>query len=266
MKNKHTLALLFASLLLCVIIRSFELIYMVDSATGFFKPEFRAIGICALVVILAAVAVVSAFSSAAFREPKASPEINLPLSLTSIALSVLTIYSLAFMPYFIQNSPFQKKMTMIFGVLFALFFFIYSFKAIKDFKIISIAYTIPTIFWIFKLMGIFTEISAISLITENIFNILSGCAVLVFMLEFSSFECFGKKDPNPTLLASGIAAFMLCTLASVPPLCAALVLGADHIHENNVNIFTLLFTGLFIIVFIVSHFKDKTESRYKHSL
>ncbi len=266
MKNKHTLAFLIVSLLFCITIRTFELIYMVDSQTGFFRPEFRAIGIGAMVVILATVAVVSAFSAAAFRTPRQSPEINLPMSLASIALSVLTVYSLAFLPNFIQNSPFQKKTTMLFGILFALFFLIYSFKSIKNFKIPSIAYAVPVIFWIFKLMGIFTEISAISLITENVFNVLSGCAILVFMLEFSRFECFGKKDHNPTLLASGIAASMLCILASVPPLCAAVVLGVDNIHENNVNIFTLLFTALFIMVFIFSHFKDKVERRYKHSL
>lgn len=265
MKYKQTLGFFAVSLFLCVVIRSFELIYIVDSKTGFLKEQYRTIGIFAVVVIIAAIIALSAISAAVFRKPKQPPEINLPMSFSCFALSVLTVYSLLTMPQSQQGAPLQRKLLVFFSILYAAFLLVYAFKSIKDFRLPGAAYIIPVAFWIVKLMSDFTKISAISLITENVFNILSGCCVTVFMLEFSRFEAFGKKECNFKLLSSGIASTMLCAVSSVSPLCAAAVRATEQMHESIVNIFTFLFTAIFIATFVFTNFKDDDRVSYKHS-
>ena len=115
------------------------------------------------------------------------------------------------------DAPFigwQTALFVVMGCVCAIWFMAYGAKAVYNYKLPHLTYVIPVIYWAAKFIVVFTSISPLTLITDNVFVLISYCAVLIFMFEFAKVaNNIDKESTYKKLLSSAIASIMLLLLS-----------------------------------------------------
>ena len=150
---------------------------------------------------------------------------------------------------------------MLMGLAAAAFFVAYGISLISDFTLPPISAVIPVFYFIIKVICVFTSVSSLALITDNILMLAAYCTLLFFFL------CFGKlyngidREYNfRKLQASGFASVLLCLTQSVPHIIFNLSNGGAYRHTSNISNISLLVYGLFTAAFTLAHFSLKNTS------
>ncbi len=255
MKYKHLILFFLVALPVSVLIRVFQVFFTIDGTTGFFKPEYKAFGLCMVVLVLAIIAATVFISVFIRRCPPKMPRVKPSLGISSILLGLSILYETLNTSY-APNIPFwQKGLVIVFGGTSVVFFVAYGLKMFKNYHIKRRFYVVPVLYWMVKLIFIFTGISSLALISDNVFLVLSYCSALVFMLEYSKFANKIDVDMNyKKLFASGLAAVILCAVTSFPRFIAVIIGNTKILHESIVSSVTLFFTAVFIAAFIFNDY------------
>ncbi len=266
MKFRHIMTFFLITLPFCVALRTLQLIFTVESNTGFMKQQYSGISVGIMVVIFAAIAVLSVTAATVNRPPYDKHNMRPGLALFSIAVSVTFIYELTQIVGNANVNLWQNFLLIVFCFLSALFFMAYGITNIYYFKIPPILYLIPVFYSLVKLIVSFVSVSSITLISDNVFLLLTNSAILVFMLEFAKYVNNINNESNyKKLLGSGMAAVMLCFTSTIPQLIVAICGKAEMLRESVSSIFTTIFTGAFILSFLISFYGDTGFLYQKHN-
>ena len=235
---KYEKILLFSSIALpaVVLMRFLQLFFTVDVKTGFFKSEYEDAGRCLLVLIALGCAAVAVLCLTSHRNPENPPKKNLVTAVFSFITAAVTAIE-------------------IFSESFA------GISLISDFTLPPISAVIPVFYFIIKVICVFTSVSSLALITDNILILAAYCTLLFFFL------CFGKlyngidREYNfRKLQASGFASVLLCLTQSVPHIIFNISNGGAYRHTSNISNISLLAYGLFTAAFTLAHFSLKNTS------
>lgn len=156
----------------------------------------------------------------------------------------------------------QSSLLMLMGLAAAAFFVAYGISLISDFTLPPISAVIPVFYFIIKVICVFTSVSSLALITDNILMLAAYCTLLFFFL------CFGKLYNGidrriQFQKAAGIGICLGAALAlrnPVPHIIFNLSNGGAYRHTSNISNISLLAYGLFTAAFTLAHFSLKNTS------
>lgn len=258
MQFKKIILFFIPALPLSIALRLLQLTYTIDTETGFFKPDFEALGKYILIAIFAFTAAIVVFSFASHRTPERPPEVNIFTSLTSALLCFSVLYELA-AESFPEAVPFwQVALLQVFGFATAAFFAVFALKKFVNFPLPGICTVIPTVYLILRIICDFTSISSLALISDNLLLMAAYCAALLFMLNFAKlYNNAGGDYAARRLMASGFSSALLCFTQSVPHIAVNTLLDMRYSHTTMQANVTVLLLGLFITAFTFSLFSKR---------
>lgn len=255
MKYKKIIFLFAVFLPLSIVLRLMQLSFTVDYSTGFFLREFETNGEAMLWVVFALCFAPAVFALFSHRNPEKPAEPNIILSIASFAAGISVVYELFFEEFSHTVMGWQIAAVKIAGVATAIFFICFGLERFISFRLPHICTAIPTVYFILKIICDFTSISSLALISENLIIMLTYCSVLLFMLQFTKLYNGIDSEYNfRKLLSTGLASIALCFTQTVPHFILKLYTGYSFMHTSLVANINIFFIGIFIAVFLFSHF------------
>lgn len=264
MKYKHIMTVFFISLALSLGLRTYEIVTLTDSVTGFVGYEYTTVAAILTGVIAFLAAAVTICAVTVKRNPVKLPKTSLMLSIASFLLAFGILFDVANV-YFSSNVPsWQAALVNISGLVSVVFLVCYGVTAFASFHLPRVSFIAPVIYWLFKLVCVFTSISSISLLTDYAFMMLSICATLLFMFEFAKIaNKIDLKISYKRMLITGLLASFFSILTVVPPLLARLFGATTVFREGSADAVVYLLSGVFITVFIMNIFKGANLTNAK---
>ncbi len=262
MKHRQIINLLCIALPVCVLLRTMQIKFTIDSATGFIKQQYS--DISALITFVIFAAIISMCVLAYFTEniscknSETQPIVALSCILTGGMYVYETVSCIS------ELDGIYTILSVFLSLISSIVFIAYGIKKIYPYNLPPIILIVPTISYIVKLIKLFISTSALSLVTENIFLLFTNSALLCFMFEFASCENnFGNPGKrSKTIFACGIAATMLCVVTALPKLFLPSVQSTPASRADISSCLLMLSQTIFILSYIVSNFCSK-ESRSK---
>ena len=254
---KYGKIMLFSGIALAVslVMRLLQIIFTVDTSTGFFKTEYTAAGYYLMVMTAVICAATAFICFTSHRSPARPPRTNAFMSAASFLMVPAIFIELYAESFSGTVMVWQNTLLVLTGIAAAVYFTVFGFTAFADIRMPQLLAVLPAIYFIMRIICSFTSISSLALITDNIFLIAAYCVSLVFFL------CFGKlyngivtDNSFRKLFASGTVAAILCFTQSVPHIIVNIATSNGYQHTSNAANYALLITGVFIAVFILSHF------------
>ncbi len=265
MKYRHSMLLLALSLPICVIIRTIQLIFTIDSATGFVKQQYSEISVLITFVVCAAVAAVSVLA-ATTDEIKHNKVSLRPVAAIACALvGGMFIYETVSSLASLGTGEWHDILLILLNLLSAFTFIAYGLRNVYEYKFPSAMLIAPVIYYVVKLINLFVSTSALALVTENIFLLFTNSALLWFMFEFASFENgIGDIAKRPKkLFACGIAAIMLCAVTALPKIVLVIFQKVEVTRGDISSALLMIAMALFILVYVIYSFGQDSDKAQK---
>ena len=154
----------------------------------------------------------------------------------------------------------------VLGIVTALVFMACGAGSIIEIKIPSMIYVVPMFYFMVKMITVYISTSALAIVTENVFFLVTNGALLLFSFEFAKTENkIVELKKQKKLFAFAVSSAMLCITWALPKLIA---LGFGVVQYAKRDVSSALLTvalGAFIICFILSGFGDKNEIKRPRS-
>ncbi len=262
MRYKNIILFSFVTVITGIVIRAYQLLFITEGETGFIKQDFKSFGIAmSALVVLSALACV-AMGLSVRRCPKKMPKVKWPLSVISFIMAGAILFEI-FTSFFATRLPaWQVIVLEVTGCCTAAFFVVYGLKPRVEIKLPNIFYAVPVLYWAVKLMVVFTSISSLALIVDNVLLTASYCAILIFMLEFAKLaNGIDIEKTSRFIMASGLCAVNLSLVCSIPSFIALFIGNTDVLHTKPTSLVSALASGLFILIFICSYFSNQNLSK-----
>ncbi len=262
MKFKQIVLFFVIALPVSLALRFVQLFHIVEAETGFYKPGYGNWGGAVTAIILGVVLVIAVFAAFTHRSPKEPPKVKLGMGLASGVLAFVVAIELMIGSNTFGSIAWQRTMLYISGIAVVVWLVAYAIKDFMNIKLPPLTALVPCFFFIFKMICNFAGISSLALISDNVLLTAAYCVVLLFMLQFAkTYNGVDSKYGSRKLLAYGMASSLLCFVQSVPNIIFHLSSEQGYEHTALVTSFSLLFTGVFIIVFVFSHFSRKNTCK-----
>lgn len=258
MKYKKILLFFLFALPLSVGLRLAQLFFIVDTETGFFKPEFGAYGGYMLAVIFAFGILAAVFAFTSHRSPEHPPKPNIAMSISALGFAVALFYEInnEVLPATVQN--WQRSLLFIMAIITGVYLVTFAVRRFINFALPAACAVIPTVYLVIRVICYFSAISPLALISDNIILMAAYLVSLVFMLNFAKLYNGVDSEYNfRKLLASGLSASILCFTQSVPHFIINFATDFKYQHTSMESNITVFFMGIFILSFIFSHFSHK---------
>ena len=255
MKYKKIIFLFAIFMPVSVLLRLIQFSFTIDYSTGFYIKEFEVNGEAMFWVILGLCFAPAVFALFSHRSPEHPPKPTLTISIASFLAAASVIFEMMFEEFSAAVMGWQILAVKLVGIASAVFFIFFGAQRFINFSLPRIFTALPTVYFILRTICDFTSISSLALISENLLLMLSYCAVLIFMLQFTKlYNGLDSERGFRKLLSSGLLSISLCATSTIPHFVFKIITGYSFMHTSvaaNVNLF---FIGLFIAVFIFSHF------------
>lgn len=233
-----------------IAVRTVMLLFTVDQVSGFIKAEYAAAATGIIVFLVAAAAVIFFSSSAMKTNRDAAPCIDgKPFGIVCVLMAAAMVYETFFSELLSYASAFQVALQYIFTAAAAVSLCYIAFCKLTDREfplIISIA---PVLFWVMRLIMIFTEFSTISTISDTVIETAGMCLSLVTFLFYAKIECSQPSNYYRLFFAVALTNAYVCAIGSIPRIIADLLSFNQAIHLNTVPTTTALAAGVFSVVF-----------------
>lgn len=255
MKYNKILLFFGVSLPLCVLLRTLELFFTVETETGFFKNEYKTVGIYLLVLIIAVAASLAVICFTSHRNPEHPPKTNPFMS----AAAFLTAFSIGAELYnesfSVTVMKWQSALLMATGIAAAVYFVLFGVTGFADLKLPALCSVVPAVYLIMRIICAFTSISSLALISDNVLLLAGYCLLLLFLLSFGKLYCgVGAENEFRKLMSAGLTATVLCFTQAVPHIIINLATNSGYQHTSDAANFSLLMFGIFAAAFVFSHF------------
>lgn len=236
-----------------IILRTVMSFFIVDVSSGFVKSENLSVAIFIAIILLLAAAAVCFFGARSETKKLKKPSFKGALpSVVSLLLGLAIIIS-AFTPSLL--STWQKGLEMLLSLGFGLYLILYAFGNLVRIKLPDMLWIIPVVYWLVKLVNVFTTYAALSNTFDNIFEIFTLCSVLFFFLSLAKCLCLetNKKNIKTLKITSYLACFMSFS-CSVPKAIIVLTNNQSILGDNK-SFIILFLTGLYMLSFMLQNNK-----------
>lgn len=270
MRFKNIRISFYIALLSVIFVRFLQFFHSIDSVTGFIKPGYKLIGYGLLALTFLITVTIMCIGFSIKRCPVKMPRINLVAGCSALVLAFAILYDIALVGTSASIPTWQTLLLKITGALTAVFFgalFVKSTKKIKNFSVPTICFVVPVIYYLVRLIYIFTASSVIALISDNLLSLATCIFTLLFMFEFCIIKFKNEGETSYKKVAAiGFAAVILSAATAVPHVIAVFC----HVpHSQRVDLPEAVLTlcsGLFIYLFLRNYFSGRNlkKPRRKH--
>ncbi len=250
MKHKRIAVSYIFSSVAILLMRICQLLFAIESETGFYKPEYSYFGYISVSVLLvfSAVMIYLSFS----EKERIDSKTNSKLSATFSALTAGGILAKAVTLLITKPSNFAFAVSAA-AVIAAVGYFVYSQDVFTSGKINvgMLLLTIP--FWILELVYIFVENNDISAVPERSYDIITVVLCLIFALSFIKLKA-EMVDPFRSKLtfAVGLIASAFCFISTVPRYMVILLGNKILLHNSAISDALFPIYGIFILTVLFS--------------
>ena len=245
-----------------IVMRLYQLLFTVDSTTGFYTIESGNNGVILLIFIFLFCFATYIFATFAHSKPEQPPSKNVFLSISAVLLSFAIFYDIKSISLTANLLPWQSTLLKIAGSITAIYLITYAVLPYTNTKTPPILNTLPTIYIIIKIICDFTSISKLALISDNILLITTYCVLLLFVLNFAKLYNGIDNEYNfKKLLSFGLVSIILCFTNSIPYFIMNIITNNQYTHITLSTNIVILFFGIFISVFLLSHFSKNNLSK-----
>lgn len=239
----------------CVCLRIIQIIFTIEFETGFYINQYETIGKVIFAVIIAFCALLWWFSSRYYKSPEKPPEYNMLLSVTAVGLAIVTLAQAFFENTYIFTFAWQSGLIKVVGAITAAYFIAFAVKYYFDFPLPPYLHIIPCAFMIVRTAFIFINTSSLAHISDNVLLLACYCTVMIFFVNFAKLYNDIDIEKNfKKLLSSGLVSAVLCFTQSLSHFVVNFASNNRYLHVSNVANISVLFMGLFVMVFIITHF------------
>ena len=256
LKYKSTWILFFTCTAVSISTRIVQLLYMIETDTGFIKRDFEQAGIFIKILYVAMILLVGAFAFTSGRFPEKLPQGSKPLAVFAFLAALGQLYELVASKHY--DSPAALVLYSLLLLLSAVFFVLYGLSQLISVQIPNLLTLIPVVTMIFKLVMAFMRYTGMANISENLFDI----GMLIFLSIF--FLWFGKilngmvsKYNIRVLFASGLLAAFFCFVYTIPRFFIILAGMGSLLHTGTFPNPANVAAGLFIVAFLLEYFGHK---------
>ncbi len=254
---KHTRVVLFyvAAAIMAVYARCAQILYLTEEKSGFWKSESHTLAVALSVFIVLACAASAAVAFFDEKQPRKMDKPSLLLSLAGVPLALSFMYEFLFVEY-VTDSILFVALTNIFAVLSAVSVIVLPLQNIlPDYKkFFSLLYIFPLLFFLFKLICVFTVYSTVSVIASNVFYLAFLSSAVIFFLSVAKLEN-GIPVRSALLLPIGIICSVLSLCCFIPQLIAFALSAENLVHDNIHGLFLCGATALYSMVYTFSLYK-----------
>ena len=180
-------------------------------------------------------------------------------------LALAIIYDLTSVSFSVSVPAWQPMLLKISGAVTAVFFGAIFVKSLKNYKIPPVCYAAPVVYYLVRLIYIFTATSTLALVSDNLLSITSAVFTVLFMFEICLVANNTDQETGYKRIAiTGFTAVVFCIATTFPQLIAfAFDVPAAKRVEISSALVTFM-TGVFIFFFLRRHFSGKNlKSRKK---
>jgi hypothetical protein len=114
----------------------------------------------------------------------------------------------------------------------------------------------PIVFWMLRLVTVFTGFSSISTISDTLIETASMCFTLLTLLFYAKIECGQPVKSYRLYFATALVNGFICAIGSIPRFIVDILAVNQAIHLNTIPSFTSLTTGAFSVIFAYSLMKQ----------
>ena len=243
--------------LAAIVLRSLMLLFTIDPVSGFVRTEYALPNLFITIALIAACIIV--FATAMLLGSKRPEEIKLsqpPLLCACIAMSAAMVYETFFSVLLEGANPIQSVLHYVLTVVSAAVLIgsaVMKFLKLDFPKILTL---IPVIYWIMRLIIVFTSFSEISAISDTIIETTTMCLTLITFLAFSKIECNQPIKRPKLFFATALLCGTVATLGSVPRIIAFFGAASHPQHLNTTPVFTSLAVAFFAIAFAYNLYSE----------
>lgn len=264
---KKVYFLTLGAVICAVILRIIQMNFVIDAETGFFLSEFHGLGLAMSVTIFVFVLAVAIFSGLNRQIPASVCPITKGFAVCNFLMALAVIYEAFFAQVSSSVPSWQGVLQIIFGFLSAAVFALRGLSAFTEIKVNPIADLAHVFFWLIRLIIVFSSYLAVSVISENVFEIAALCLALVYFLNFAKMQnnvSFVKSAGK--LMPLSIATVMLCAVYSLPQIILMLTGREELLHSQNVTYVTDFCLMIYIIYYTLIMFRTNNliEKPAKH--
>ncbi len=258
--NKKRLIILgVAVTLCCAVLRSIQLIFMTDSATGFFHTAYEGFAGFVTLATVAAVLGLTVCCRIYGAEPLPDNRPTVPFALGSFLMAAAVIYQTLFSAVGKTVPPWQLLSMLALGTLAAVLFFAQGLSAFKELHIPPIFDLVFVIFWIIRVIIVFSSYISVSTIAENAYELASLCSALIFFLNAAKIRNkVNGAGGCKSLFALSALCFILSICFAVPQILSSAIRG-DNLHTSSAAGYIDLCIAVYIVGFCYNYFKKQRQ-------
>lgn len=259
MNFKKNIAYLSAALLVCTLIRIFQIIFLVEYSNGFYYVGKGLLGNLCMVLIALICAGLVFFAFKTEKTAVAPPKTDWLLAIISVVVAVTLFREL-----FGENMPMTMTAGQVFSikmltVFTAVYFIVFCMQYIMGFKMPPLLHIMPIIYATAKTIFTFINLSSLALISDNILLLASYCSLMLLFISYGKLHNgIEEKRGFTKFLATSCVSAVITITASMPNIIINLFSKQPYIHTNTDVLITLFAFGVFAIVFICKSV-DKKE-------
>lgn len=263
MRYRHTMTLFGVCLPICLVLRVLQLIFTVDSTTGFIKQQYASISVIIMLVIFAAAFAVALIGAASDGVKLQKKEINPAVAFTSFLAGGMFIYDTIASVSANVVAAWYDTVLLILGLVSGVVFVAFGIKNIYSYKFPCSLLVAPVFYYVVKLISVFVSTSALSLVTENIFLIFASGTLLIFIFEFSKIENQIDEAPRvKKLFSAAIVASIFCSVYALPKI---IVYGTLMSRRDMADALLSLTMSVFVLSYVISNFADESINKKNHT-
>ena len=257
MNIKQCSLFFFAATAFTTVLRIILLSFAIEPNSGFIKSEYSFIATAILIVIFIIAVLTFVFGYMTKATIKNSLPNNALVKITSVFLGLVILYDTIFSTMEYSVSSWQKTLEFITAIIAAVA--LVSFALMNSLKIqfprlMTVA---PILFWLLRLVIIFSSFSSLTNIVDNIFELAALCLILVSSLKVAKNACLEQEARQQTQnFALLLTTALVCFVTSLPRAFVSLSGYADMLHQNDLPIMTTLIAGIYFMVFAFSSYKE----------
>ena len=240
-----------------VAVRTAMLLFTIDSYNGFIKTEYASAAIAICVFLVTAAVVIFLTSFLVRTETEITPTISgIPFTVGAVALAVAAVYETFFSDLVPRQVGLQNTLQYITTIIAAgclLYIAVCKITGRVFPPYLSIG---PIIYWMMRLVTVFTGFSTISTISDTLIETASMCFTLLVLLFYAKIECGQPVKSYRIYYSIALVNGFICALGSIPRIIADIFAVEQAVHLNTIPTFTSLATGTFSVLFAYSLIKQ----------
>ncbi len=236
---------------LCTAVRTVSLLYVTEANTGFFKSKLSGMGIFLSLTVFALWAVAVSFAFTAKEKPNVPYSPGAAAGILMIIFGITVIVTLFTGSGRVYTAGWQKAAECITGILAGGWFVAFGASAFKKLNIPPICAVFPCLYFVIRLIVVFTDFSTTALVGEHVFSLSYHCFVMIFALFLGRLSAgFAGKKHKLLFFPVAISA-LIFTATSVFSRIIVTALGKKQLIHGELPVDIVGVAFCIVLVFII---------------